>query len=89
MAKLRVFSDTTELGHALAKEFMERASASERFSVALAGGSTPRGFYELLATDYGDRVPWERIHFFWSDERYMPLDHADRHGRFVLVDLLI
>lgn len=80
MAKLRIFSDQTELNRAVAEAFVERASASERFSVALAGGNTPRGLYELLATEYQNRVPWGRVHFFWSDERYVPLDHVDSNA---------
>jgi 6-phosphogluconolactonase len=83
MGKLRIFSDAAELSRAVAEAFVERASATERFSVALAGGSTPRRFYELLATDYRGRVPWKRIHFFWSDERYVPLDHADSNTHMV------
>lgn len=77
MDELRIYSDKMKLSRAVAEAFVERASGTERFSVALAGGSTPRLLYELLATDYRDRAPWERIHFFWSDERYVALDHAD------------
>jgi len=46
---------------------------SGRFVVALAGGSTPRRLYELLATaQYADRVDWTRTHVFWGDERGVP-----------------
>jgi 6-phosphogluconolactonase len=39
-------------------------------SVALAGGTTPRGVYELLGSpQYRDRVEWKRVHLFWGDER--------------------
>ena len=51
----------------------------EKFSLALAGGSTPKGLYSLLAEspEYCDHIPWQRIHFFWGDERHVPPDHAE------------
>jgi 6-phosphogluconolactonase len=46
-----------------------------RFSVALSGGSTPHRLYELLASPpYRDKVHWEGVHIFWSDERCVPAD---------------
>ena len=60
------------------------------FSVALAGGSTPRGLYSLLATDdrWRHAVPWERTEFFWSDERHVAPDHADSNFRMAYEALL-
>lgn len=86
--ELRILSDIAELSRAVAEAFVERASVGGRFSVALAGGNTPRLLYELLATDYQDRIPWERVHFFWSDERFVPLDHAESNTRMVRQALL-
>jgi len=48
------------------------------FSVALAGGSTPIGMYELLAAEpLRGRVAWENVRFYWGDERCVPPDHPD------------
>jgi 6-phosphogluconolactonase len=48
------------------------------FSVALSGGSTPLPIYESLAHDHSaDRLAWEKVHFFWGDERAVPPDHPD------------
>lgn len=47
-------------------------------SVALSGGSTPLGMFRLLASDgYRDKISWERVHFFWTDERCVPPGHVD------------
>lgn len=43
-------------------------------TIALAGGSTPKPLYEQLATQ---NLPWDKIHVFWGDERYVPADHPD------------
>jgi 6-phosphogluconolactonase len=50
----------------------------------LAGGSTPRSLYRLLAdpaSPYRDRLAWQEIHFFWGDERHVPPDHPDSNFR--------
>lgn len=54
-----------------------------RPSVALAGGSTPRRLYEILATDYRERLPWSRVHWFFGDERFVPHDDASSNYRMV------
>lgn len=44
-------------------------------SVALSGGSTPKQMGALLASEsWRANVPWDRIQFFWGDERWVPLD---------------
>lgn len=44
------------------------------FTIALSGGSTPKSLYEAIA---GEQLPWDKIHVFWGDERYVPPDHPD------------
>lgn len=59
-------------------------------TIALAGGSTPKPLYEALCTQ---DLPWEKIHVFWGDERYVPADHPDsnegmaRHAWLDKVDI--
>ncbi len=57
----------------------------EQFNVALVGGSTPRGLYSLLAQE---RLDWDRVHFFWGDERCVPPDNIDSNYRMVYDALL-
>jgi 6-phosphogluconolactonase len=50
--------------------------------VALSGGSTPQGLYQLFAQPvFRDSIPWESIHFFWCDERCVPPDHPESNYR--------
>ncbi len=78
---IRVFADLDALSHAAAEEFVRLTArageAGATFTVALSGGSTPRRTYELLGTEYRDRVPWESVQLFFSDERHVPPDHQD------------
>jgi 6-phosphogluconolactonase len=45
------------------------------FTLALAGGDTPRRLYERLAADPG--IDWSRVEFFWGDERPVPPEHPE------------
>lgn len=56
-----------------------------RFTVALSGGTTPRRLYELLATEeWRNKVDWNKVHFFWADERYVP--PTDKANNFRMTD---
>ena len=57
----------------------KRVNASGIFSVALAGGKTPKSFFDLLAGEFQELIPWNRIHFFWGDERLVPPNHPDNN----------
>ncbi|MGB7442442.1 MAG: 6-phosphogluconolactonase [Coleofasciculaceae cyanobacterium] len=52
----------------------ESVQERERFTIALAGGGTPKPLYEALASL---DLPWDKIHVFWGDERYVPPDHPE------------
>jgi 6-phosphogluconolactonase len=44
-------------------------------AICLTGGSSPKQLYQLLATDaYRSRIPWDRVHWFIGDERFVPAD---------------
>lgn len=79
-----------DLCHRAARRFVEAtSSASGVAAVALSGGSTPKALYELLATEpYRSQAPWDRILFFWGDERSVPPDHPDSNYRMAREALL-
>jgi len=76
----RVFDDGEALAAGVADAFVAAASAASArpFTVALAGGSTPKRLYELLAVPpRRERVRWDDVEFFFGDERSVPPDHPD------------
>ena len=84
--EIRVVADAAALARQTAETFIRLARASiaaeGRFVVALAGGSTPKAAYGLLANaPYRSQLQWEKIHLFWGDERHVPPDHADSNYR--------
>jgi 6-phosphogluconolactonase len=88
--EMRTFDNTDVLAHEAADWLCSRAQASDRpFAVSLAGGSTPRRLYECLASPaIASRFPWDRVHWFWGDERFVPHDHPDSNYRMVREALL-
>jgi 6-phosphogluconolactonase len=64
-------------------------TASGRFCLALAGGSTPRPVYEHLAEPaLAPRIPWAKTHVFWGDERAVPPDDPASNYRMAASALL-
>ena len=78
---MKIYDDLEALSRAVAEELTaragEQAASGRRFGLVLAGGSTPRTLYRLLATEFRERMPWPRVHLFWGDERFVPADHPD------------
>lgn len=84
-------ADATVQAAAAWWENVTAAAISERgvCHVALAGGSTPRALYELLATpSWRTRIDWSRLHVWFGDERCVPPDHADSNYRMARETLL-
>src|SRR4051794_5173337 len=76
-----VLSDPEQLADRVARWIAAAAeTAQERFVVALSGGSTPKRAYQLLA---GMKLPWQRMHWFWGDERFVPPDDSRSNYRMV------
>ena len=69
-----VCADASALAEAVAGWMVERFAATPgRLAVALSGGSTPKLLYETLArAPFRERMPWDRVHWFWGDERFVP-----------------
>ena len=88
-----VFDTPEQLAVAAAERFVECArefhGTLERFSVALAGGNTPRRVYELLVTDrFKNRIDWPQVYLFFGDERSVPPDHPESNYRTVYESLI-
>lgn len=92
--EIRILADGAAIAKRAAQEFVQAATAAVRqrgaFHVALAGGSTPKTLYGLLAGDPALRseVPWDKMQVFFGDERHVGPDHADSNFRMATETML-
>ena len=91
---IRILRDGAAIAKRAAQEFVQAATAAVRekgaFTVSLAGGSTPKALYGLLATDGALRsqVPWDKMHVFFGDERHVAPDDPDSNFRMATEALI-
>jgi 6-phosphogluconolactonase len=91
--RLVLVDDAPALADAAAGAIVDAAivavAARQRFTVALAGGATPRATYMRLAgSPFAESVPWDRTWVFFGDERCVPPDHAESNYRMASETLL-
>ena len=69
-------ADPAAMAKAAAERVIARISENPgRVAICLTGGSSPKQLYQLLATDaWRSRIPWQRVHWFIGDERFVPAD---------------
>ena len=83
IGRVEVLPDPLALARHVAEWMTAAANAAKGpFRVSLSGGSTPKTLYGLLASDeFRDRFPWQRVSWYWGDERFVPYDHPESNFR--------
>ncbi len=68
-----VVADAAALAETAARRLINRVTHGDRPAVCLTGGSSPQGLYRLLAAaPWRSKVPWDRVHWFMGDDRFVP-----------------
>ena len=77
--EIKTFADPAALAAGFAADFATwfASQGQDKITIALSGGSTPKLLFERWADEYGDKIDWSRVHFFWGDERCVPPDDSD------------
>lgn len=82
--KLNIFKSQVELNEQLAQYVIAIAnkaiSEKGRFDFVLTGGSSPKALYSLLSTTYKDQIDWDKVYFFFGDERTVLPFEKDYNG---------
>ena len=90
--ELRRLTTPQDLFQAAAEELVRAATDAVaergRFTIALSGGSTPKNLYTLIAANANTSLPWDRMFFFWGDERHVSPDDAESNYRMAKETLL-
>lgn len=58
----------------------EAINVKGQFNFVLTGGNSPKEVYRLLATEYKDRIDWDKVYFFFGDERNVSADNLNYNG---------
>ncbi|MDP3642158.1 MAG: 6-phosphogluconolactonase [Bacteroidota bacterium] len=76
---LYIFKEPEELATQFAGQLMNwaRNHSGDAFHLAISGGKTPDLLFSVLAEKYADSAPWQKIHFWWVDERMVAPDHPE------------
>ncbi len=73
----------------LAQSLTFQPGSTTSYSLALSGGSTPRGLFSRLVADpYRSQIDWSSIRIFWGDERAVPPEHPESNYRMAKETLL-
>ncbi len=85
---LHIYNNSDELIFAIADYFVAQAAkfikSKSVFNVVLSGGNSPKALFKLLATySYKNKVDWDKINFFFADERDVPKDDPENNGNMV------
>jgi 6-phosphogluconolactonase len=91
--QIRVVPDPSQIAAVAAEVILPAADAAiaarGNFSIALAGGNTPKALYQLLATSsYASHIDWKNWHIYFGDERCVPPAHPDSNFRMANEALL-
>jgi 6-phosphogluconolactonase len=83
----RILPDGAAIAQFAARELIRAAADAVkdhgRFTLVLAGGSTPKALYHLLVDDPAQRaaLPWDRMGVFFGDERHVGPEHPESNYR--------
>lgn len=77
--KLHILKDPAELADHFADQLMEEVEkfSGLAFHLAISGGKTPDLLFSALAGKYAESPLWQKIHFWWVDERMVPMNDSE------------
>lgn len=69
---INIYKDAEALSEGFTSFLMSEMEERDGLSISLSGGSTPKALFEHWSANYSKSIDWQRISFFWGDERCVP-----------------
>jgi len=86
---LKIFYNLDDLSKQFAELLKKEVnSVKDKFNFVLSGGSTPKHIFKYLSAHYQNNIQWNKINFFWGDERCVPPDNDDSNYKMAFENLL-
>lgn len=70
--EIKIYKDPASLSQGFTELLQRLLSVYPTINIALSGGTTPKAIFDYWAENCQTSIPWERITFFWGDERCVP-----------------
>ncbi|WP_306013161.1 MULTISPECIES: 6-phosphogluconolactonase [unclassified Allomuricauda] len=84
---LKIYKDKQEVAEQFSSYFVDQVKDKGTFHVALSGGSTPKIVFDVLAENFSDKVDWNKVHFYWGDERCVPPSYEQSNYKMTVEHL--
>jgi 6-phosphogluconolactonase len=90
--KFHIYKNKEELSYELALWISDLINSTlqnqEFFTLMLSGGETPKNLFRKLASGFKEKINWERVKFFWGDERVVPFKDERNNARMAYDELI-
>ena len=83
----KIFYSKEQLARFFGDYLAQLVRHNDVVNMALSGGSTPEAIFDLLTQEYKDVIKWDRIRFFWGDERCVPPDNDESNYKMTKTHL--
>lgn len=80
---IKVFKTPEELAGQFAGQLMDwiEKHSGEKFHLAISGGKTPDLLFSVLSEKFAESGLWQKVHFWWVDERMVAPNHPESNFR--------
>ena len=87
--KVRIGKSVSELSEIFAQLLIDKINSSDNFfTLALSGGSTPKSIFDYLSSHHQSTIDWQKVEFFWGDERCVKPTDSDSNYKMADDSLL-
>lgn len=84
----RIFENKEAVAKGFSAYLSDLIDSKSEIHIALSGGSTPKIVFDELVAEYGDKIDWKKVHFYWGDERCVPPSDSESNFKMTQDHLL-
>lgn len=84
----RIFENKEAVAKGFSAYLSDLIDSKSEIHIALSGGSTPKIVFDELVAEYGDKIDWKKVYFYWGDERCVPPSDSESNFKMTQDHLL-
>lgn len=87
--RIQICKSIDELSENFAQILIEKVNNKNNdFNIALSGGTTPKSIFKYLAALHQNTIHWNKVKFYWGDERCVPPNDPESNYKMAYENLL-